>query len=112
MPQLLDVSTVSVRKVWNDAGLKHRIAAKKTFLTPQHKMDLLIYAQINQHRNWDNVIFFDEKTFQSDRHQKMHCVLITAGMTMNTSSQHVEVVESAQGSGGGLLVTVLVKWLL
>lgn len=63
----------TVRKVWNDAGLHHRIAAKKPRLTPQQKMNRLIYAQINQHRNWDNVIFSDEKTYQSDRHQKTHC---------------------------------------
>lgn len=63
----------TVRKVWNDAGLHHRIAAKKPYLTPAQRMNRLIYAQQNQHRNWDNVIFSDEKTYQSDRHQKTHC---------------------------------------
>ncbi len=45
----------TIRKVWNDAGLKHRIAAKKPFLTPAQQMSRLLYAQMNQHRNWDNV---------------------------------------------------------
>lgn len=62
----------TVRKVWNDAGLHHRIAARKPLLTPAQKQARLLYAQMNQHRNWDNVIFSDEKTFQSDRHQKTH----------------------------------------
>ncbi len=63
----------TVRKVWNGAGLLHRIAAEKPFLTPAQQQNRLLYAQMNQHRNWDNVIFSDEKTFQSDRHHKTHC---------------------------------------
>lgn len=62
----------TIRKVWNDAGLDHHIAAKKPALTPQQCQNRLIYAHANQHRHWSNVIFSDEKTYQSDRHQKTH----------------------------------------
>lgn len=62
----------TVRKVWNDAGLKHRTAARKPLLTPAQRQARLNYALANINRNWDNVIFSDEKTFQSDRHQKTH----------------------------------------
>lgn len=30
------------------------------------------YALENLGRDWDNVIFSDEKTFQTDRHQRLH----------------------------------------
>lgn len=62
----------TIRKVWNDTDLNHHVAARKPALTPQHQQDRLLYAHQNQHRNWNNVIFSDEKTFQSDRHQKTH----------------------------------------
>lgn len=62
----------TVRKVWNDVGLKHRTAARKPLLTPEQRQARLNYALANINRNWDNVIFSDEKTFQSDRHQKTH----------------------------------------
>lgn len=62
----------TVRKVWNDAGLKHRIAAKKPLLTAAHCQARLNYALANCNRNWDNVLFSDEKTYQTDRHQKTH----------------------------------------
>lgn len=60
----------TVRKVWNDAGLHHRIAANKPLLNTAHRQARLNYAIANLNRNWDNVIFSDEKTFQSDSHQR------------------------------------------
>lgn len=62
----------TIRKVWNDVGLNHHIAARKPRLTPEQRQARLLYAQANLNRNWDNVIFSDEKTFQSDRHQQTH----------------------------------------
>lgn len=63
----------TIRKVWNeDVDIHHQVAARKPNLTPQQQQERLLYAHANQHRNWSNVIFSDEKTFQSDRHQKTH----------------------------------------
>lgn len=62
----------TVRKVWNDIGIKHHIAAKKPFMTEAHRQERLGYALQNLTRDWNNVIFSDEKTFQSDRHQRTH----------------------------------------
>lgn len=61
-----------VRKVWNDVGLHHRIAANKPFLTTAQCEERLGYALENINRDWNNVIFSDEKTFQTDRHQRTH----------------------------------------
>lgn len=60
----------TVRKVWNDVGLHHHIAAKKPFLTQAHREERMGYALENINRDWSNVIFSDEKTFQTDRHQR------------------------------------------
>lgn len=62
----------TVRKVWNDIGIEHHIAAKKPFMTEAHRQERLGYALQNLTRDWDNVVFSGEKTFQSDRHQKTH----------------------------------------
>lgn len=67
------VNKNTIRKVWNDAGKKHRIAAKKPKLTQDQREAHLGYALEHLTRdNWDDVIFTDEKTFVSDRHQKIH----------------------------------------
>lgn len=62
----------TVRKVWNDLGIHHGIAAKKPALTPEQREERVGYALENLTRDWSNVIFSDEKTFQTDRHQKTH----------------------------------------
>lgn len=62
----------TIRKVWNDNGLYHRIAAKKPRLTPEQEEQRLGYALANLTTDWSKVIFSDEKTFQTDRHQKTH----------------------------------------
>lgn len=55
-----------------DTGIYHGVAARKSNLTPAHCQARLNFAVANLHRDWSNVIFSDEKTFQTDRHQKMH----------------------------------------
>lgn len=62
----------TVRKVWNDAGINHGVAAKKPKLTPEQKEARVGYALENLTRDWSNVVFSDEKTYQTDRHQKLH----------------------------------------
>lgn len=62
----------TIRKVWNDMGIHHHIAAKKPFMTEAHRQERLGYALQNLTRDWDNVIFSDEKTYQTDRHQRTH----------------------------------------
>lgn len=66
------VNKNTVRKVWSDIGIYHRIAAKKPFLTEAHKEERLGFALEHINTDWSRIIFSDEKTFQSDRHQKTH----------------------------------------
>lgn len=62
----------TIRKTWKDAGIFHGVAARKPNLTPEHCQARLNFAIYNLYRDWNNVIFSDEKTYQTDRHQKMH----------------------------------------
>lgn len=62
----------TIRKVWSDVGIYHYIAAKKPRLTEAQRNERIGYALQNITRDWSNVIFSDEKTFQSDLHQKTH----------------------------------------
>lgn len=62
----------TVRRVWNEVGIHHGIAVKKPALTSAHREERVGYALENLTRDWSNVIFSDEKTFQTDRHQRTH----------------------------------------
>lgn len=62
----------TIRKVWNDTGVYHHIATRKPRLTQAQRDERLGYALQNLTRDWSNVIFSDEKTFQSDNHQRLH----------------------------------------
>ncbi len=62
----------TIRKVWNDMGVFHHIAARKPRLTVAQREERLGYALQNLTRDWSNVIFTDEKTFQSDGFQRKH----------------------------------------
>lgn len=62
----------TIRKVWKEAGIFHGIAAKKPALTPAQMEARYDFAIANISRDWSKVIFSDEKTFQTDRHQKLH----------------------------------------
>ncbi len=66
------VNQNTVRKVWKDIGINHHIAAKKPFLTEAYKEERLGFALEHINTDWSKIVFSDEKTFQSDRHQKTH----------------------------------------
>lgn len=67
------VAPNTIRKVWkDDKGIEHGIAVKKPKLTEAQKEARLGYALENLNRDWSNVIFSDEKTYQTDRYQKLH----------------------------------------
>lgn len=66
------VNKNTIRKIWTEAGIHHGIAVKKPKLTPAQKEARMGYALENLTRDWSNVIFSDEKTYQTDRHQKLH----------------------------------------
>lgn len=66
------VNKNTIRKVWKDAEIYHGIAAKKPKLIEAQKEARMGYALENLTRDWSNVVFSDEKTFQTDRHQKLH----------------------------------------
>lgn len=62
----------TIRKVWNDIGIFHHVPAKKPRLTQAQRDERMGYALQNLTRDWSNVIFSDEKTFQSDSQQRLH----------------------------------------
>lgn len=62
----------TIRKVWSDIEVYHQIAARKPRLTEAQKEERMGYALQNLSRDWSNVIFSDEKTFQSDGYQRKH----------------------------------------
>lgn len=62
----------TIRKVWNDIGINHHVAAKKPRLTQDQRDERIGYALQNLTRDWSNVIFSDEKTFQTDNDQRLH----------------------------------------
>lgn len=62
----------TVRKVWKDMGIHHHWAPKKPALTQAQREERVGYDLENLTRDWSNVIFSDDKTFQTDRHQKAH----------------------------------------
>lgn len=66
------VNKSTIRKVWKEAGIYHGIAAKKPKLTTAQKEARMGYALENLTRDWSNVIFSYEKTYQTDNHQKLH----------------------------------------
>lgn len=66
----------TIRKIWSDPGVFHHIAARKPRLTQAQKDERMGYALQNLTRDWTKVIFSDEKTFQSDRHQRTHLYLL------------------------------------
>jgi hypothetical protein len=61
-------SVVTARRRIAELELRNRIAANKIFLTEENKRNRIAFARehIRRPENfWDNVIFSDEKTFQS-----------------------------------------------
>lgn len=66
------VNKNTIRKIWMDAGIYHGTAARKPKLTIAQKEARMGYAFENLTRDWSNVVFSDEKTYQTDRHQRLH----------------------------------------
>ena len=71
----LQVSATTVRRRLHEAGLHHRVPARKERLTAAHRAGRLDFA--NQHIGhdlnfWSRAVFTDEKTFSSFNHGRLH----------------------------------------
>lgn len=62
----LTCSRMTVWRRLREAGIRHRIPARKIDCTNEHRLQRLNFALQNLDRNWDNTIFTDEKIFCSD----------------------------------------------
>lgn len=72
----LDLSAETIRMRMKEMGFHHRIPAIKPKLTERHRELRLQFAQRYVHQDldfWGRVIFYDEKTFSSTSHGKLHC---------------------------------------
>lgn len=60
-------SLKTARRRIRETELRNRAAANKTYLTEENKRQRVMFAQqyVHQPNMWDNVVFSDEKTFQS-----------------------------------------------
>lgn len=61
----IQISNSTVRRRLNESGLKHRIPAKKPFLTQRHKDIRLAFAARYLNYDFNKVCFMDEKVFCS-----------------------------------------------
>lgn len=61
----LAVSSLTIRRRLNEAGIHHRIPAKKMLLTERHKMLRLQFANRYLNYDFEHVAFMDEKVFVS-----------------------------------------------
>lgn len=60
-----NISYSTIRRRLHDNGLYHYIPAYQTHLTAEEKEARIAFAEINYGRDWDLVVFSDEKTFKS-----------------------------------------------
>jgi len=60
----------TVQRALHRIGIHHRQPAHKILLTPEQAQARLEFAQINLNRNWENVIFSDEKVFSSSENAR------------------------------------------
>lgn len=67
-----NVGPSTVRRRLNEAGIYHRIPAMQAKLTDQHRANRITFCEQNMGRDWDKVIFSDEKTFRSCSDRKLH----------------------------------------
>lgn len=65
-----DISLSTIRRRLIAAGLKNRIPAQQTVLTRENIRARLAFCEANRGRDWDKVVFSDEKTFQSSVNRK------------------------------------------
>lgn len=63
--QFPNISAPTVRRRLNEHGLFHHIPARQTPLTPEHINARIQFCEENYGRDWEKVIFSDEKTFRS-----------------------------------------------
>lgn len=68
----LDCSRTTVTRRLNDAGLYCRRPATKVDLTDEHATSRLNFAIQHLYRDWDNVVFCDEKTFRTNEKQQIY----------------------------------------
>ena len=71
----LDVTPQTVRRRLREAGIRHRIPARKERLTEQHRAARLAFARQYVDRGVDffsRFVFTDEKTFNSTNHGLVH----------------------------------------
>jgi transposase len=61
----LNVSSHTIRRRLHDAGLHHRVPAKKPLLTDRHKTMRFNFAQRYLDYDFNGVLFLDEKVFTS-----------------------------------------------
>lgn len=66
-----NLSLNTVRRRLHEAGIHHRVPAKKLMLTARHKLQRLKFAQRFLNYDFTNVIFSDEKTFHSTENGRM-----------------------------------------
>ena len=71
----LQVSTTTVRRRLHEAGIHHRVPARKERLTAAHRAGRLAFANEYVGHDvefWSRAVFTDEKTFSSFNHGRLH----------------------------------------
>lgn len=68
----LNLTNFVVRQRLRENGLFHHIPAIEAKLTQAHLDNRIAFCEENMGRDWDRVIFSDEKTFRSVSHRKLH----------------------------------------
>lgn len=71
MSATFGVSRQTIRRRCRAAGLRHRIPARKPFLTHRHKALRLNFATTYLNYDFQNVVFMDEKVFMSSADGRM-----------------------------------------
>lgn len=68
-----NVSPMTVRRRLKEKGLMNAIPAQQAYLTEAHKQARISFCEENMGRDWEKVLFSDEKTFRSvsDRKEKV-----------------------------------------
>lgn len=67
----LPCSTITIQRRLKENGFFCRTPAKKAKLTVEHRRARVQFAMQNLNRNWENVIFVDEKVFKSSYQKKL-----------------------------------------
>lgn len=65
------ISINTVRRRMHENGIYNYIPARQTLLSQQHRDNRIIFCEENYGRDWDHVIFSDEKTFKSCNDRSM-----------------------------------------